>query len=678
MGTGRITLRNLLMCAVGVCSLSSCLLEDYEIPTEETYTREFVKVFGAIDPNQDWNMATRGSVTVNSPSSGEVQVYVKNGSKYYLAAVCDNLQGSKTIGFDMPRGCSDLLVMQGCESYTAKSGGSVDFGANGTRAGETYANNITIDTSYTDSIYTFSYSDATTWQNKLPKTDSDGNETVDNRENKNVTESFRITTTAGDDVSSYSFYVYPVFWNTGATNVDVGICYINSASEMVRHNIYSLRGNNRLQCTTKNDNKIYYSELNNEIDGISISGVPTEDQKTTITAYIQNTYGKNVSVTNWGSSNNNYITLSSSVYHNWTEVAYKNKNKASQAEATALNSNSPDLYFRSYATKIVVPTNMTFGFYIDQYVNGTQNYMYSYNDWNKKFAGTKNGIAKSYYSTTATDAYNYTFCATFQPETEGTGIDYYLCFEDWPNKYRDLCDVVLAFSATPDTYQVVEDESQSWILAAEDMGSIGDFDFNDMVVKVSHVAGKSDVTITPLAAGGTLPLRLYHKKSSGDVDFNTAGETFHSWFGNGISDETMINTYANNTKSTAQTLTLSDADKETFTMATNKYYDASSGTNYSDTCRMGNFYFTVTKEVNGQSTTTETVTAPQIGAAPQMICVPASWHWPKEKISITEAYPGDSNGENSFVKWAGTDGKTESEKSNVDWCGYYDSSLVLP
>lgn len=351
----------------------------------------------------------------------------------------------------------------------------------------------------------------------------------------------------------------------------------------------------------------------------------------------------------------------------WKEVAYKNKNNASTEEAKDLLnynifSGTNNYKFRSYPIKIVVPTNMTFGFYIDQTDKGTQNYMYSFNDWNKKYEGSDNGIKSKYSSSNATDEYNYTFCATFKPSKKNTGIDYYLCFEDWPNGTRDLCDVVLAFSATPDSYTIVDDDEElSWILAAEDMGSIGDFDFNDLVVKVSNVTGKEEVTITPLAAGGTLPLYFYHKvdSSTGKDDGNLTGE-FHSWFGDGtIPSSTMINTSSISESGIVKKITL---DKN-FSMTTNSYINSPDGTG---TSKMGNFGIRVVKD----GTETTDVTAPGEGEAPQMICVPATWQWPKEQVRITDAYPGD-NGKNSFTDWAG------EKDGNEDWYKYPQSDKVL-
>lgn len=64
---------------------------------------------------------------------------------------------------------------------------------------------------------------------------------------------------------------------------------------------------------------------------------------------------------------------------------------------------------------------------------------------------------------------------------------------------------------------------------AEDLGSIGDFDFNDVVFDAAIVNG--DAVITLLAAGGTLPLYIGGESAEYEV---------HNLFG--VSTKTMVNT----------------------------------------------------------------------------------------------------------------------------------------
>jgi len=84
-----------------------------------------------------------------------------------------------------------------------------------------------------------------------------------------------------------------------------------------------------------------------------------------------------------------------------------------------------------------------------------------------------------------------------------------------------------------DPEKPIEKEPMSWIIACEDLGSVGDYDFNDVVFSVSHVSGENTAVVTPLAAGGTLPAKILYKgKEIGEI---------HALLG-GSNTSTMINT----------------------------------------------------------------------------------------------------------------------------------------
>ena len=48
------------------------------------------------------------------------------------------------------------------------------------------------------------------------------------------------------------------------------------------------------------------------------------------------------------------------------------------------------------------------------------------------------------------------------------------------------------------------------------MGKDRDYDFNDIVFSVSFISGQKTATITPLAAGGVLPAKLYVDNAQGN------------------------------------------------------------------------------------------------------------------------------------------------------------------
>ena len=184
-----------------------------------------------------------------------------------------------------------------------------------------------------------------------------------------------------------------------------------------------------------------------------------------------------------------------------------------------------------------------------------------------------------------------------------------------------------------DIPEIGEDpEENSWIIACEDLGDTDDYDFNDVVFKVSHVSGQTTATVTPLAAGGTLETFIIHNNSY-------LGET-HQLLGakqSASGSYPMINTSKNTATGTPKEVTVA----EDFTITKN----------------MGGFGILV-KGKNGDSNAT-LITAPTAGTAPQMFCVPATWAWPTERTKIQDAYP-------DFAKWS-------ADSNNIEW---YNNSVA--
>lgn len=206
-----------------------------------------------------------------------------------------------------------------------------------------------------------------------------------------------------------------------------------------------------------------------------------------------------------------------------------------------------------------------------------------------------------------------------------------------PDSNKDIRDSeCTGIGNTPvDNGPTVEDKPQSWTVACEDLGSIGDFDFNDVVFKVSHVSGSGEITVTPLAAGGTMTVNLYH-------DSQLLGE-IHNLLG--VDDVTkMINTGLEGekgfTSSVSESKTLSVSDS--FSMSDN----------------MGGFRLEI---LNGKGRFAAEIQGPVNGDSPQMICVPGDWRWPREWQKISDAYP-------DFVNW--------SSNNNVEWYNNSNSDYI--
>lgn len=216
---------------------------------------------------------------------------------------------------------------------------------------------------------------------------------------------------------------------------------------------------------------------------------------------------------------------------------------------------------------------------------------------------------------------------------------------------NDICFIVNGHIDEPEDItpeNVPEPEPVSWLMACEDLGNTDDFDFNDVVFKVSHVANETKAKITALASGGTLPVELTY---NGDVltGPNNSKTHFNSWFDDGrIEDGQAINAGAGTVQATGKSIEI--PVPVDFSLAN---ASVSNG-------RMGGFALKVYDREEG--TYTE-IAAPNDGDAPQMMCLPSNWVWPNERTRITEAYP-------LFGEWG-------SNYNVTNWYMHYDASNLV-
>src|SRR5574344_1519355 len=143
-----------------------------------------------------------------------------------------------------------------------------------------------------------------------------------------------------------------------------------------------------------------------------------------------------------------------------------------------------------------------------------------------------------------------------------------------------------------------------YTIAFEDLGSVGDYDFNDIVLYVYPNTTNNTMDVYMVAAGGTLPV---------SVQFN-GSEIFSK------SSTEMINT---SSYSASKVVSKTGIALPTgFTFTENEYKNE--------------FKIIVngTKSVEGGTTT---------GEAPQSLVIPGKWAWPKETVNIGTAYPNFKN-----------------------------------
>lgn len=243
----------------------------------------------------------------------------------------------------------------------------------------------------------------------------------------------------------------------------------------------------------------------------------------------------------------------------------------------------------------------------------------------------KSKLDSYYYSNFDDKTYSSSHAATFKVQDKIV-----IGFEDagsYSSQDFDYNDCVFLLDGNfddeiiPDPIPEVEPEENSWIIACEDLGDTDDYDFNDVVFKVSHVSGQTTATVTPLAAGGTLETWIvYNNKYLGET---------HQLLGakeNTSGSYPMINTTTITAPGSPKVVTV----PEDFTVTNN----------------MGGFSIIVKSKDNSNSNAV-LITAPSAGTAPQMFCVPSTWAWPTERTRIQDAYP-------DFANWS-------ANSNNIEW-----------
>ena len=185
---------------------------------------------------------------------------------------------------------------------------------------------------------------------------------------------------------------------------------------------------------------------------------------------------------------------------------------------------------------------------------------------------------------------------------------YIIGLEDWKTE-SDCNDIVFYIDPRPVIVPTKPVESKA-TLAFEDMGAIGDYDFNDVVVEVSTIDDQT-LRIDLVAAGGTLPFKLYF---NGSVIFDKEADG--------------IKNYAGTIPYTADSTVLRTA-----------FVDKPKNFTLSQASCTSMFKLVVTAE-SGELANSVVVTPNRTaGEAPQVLVIPEAWEYPKENQKISNKYP---------------------------------------
>lgn len=110
------------MAAIAASLGWSCTMDPYLMTPEEEYVRAFIKDFGLVDSEQDWNTAESAKVKIDlgTAQPNLVKVYARKGEKYYLVASLQGITGNIDVPVDVPKGTTDVLVSVDGNYYMGK------------------------------------------------------------------------------------------------------------------------------------------------------------------------------------------------------------------------------------------------------------------------------------------------------------------------------------------------------------------------------------------------------------------------------------------------------------------------------------------------------------------------------------------------------------------------------
>lgn len=685
--------------------ITGCTSDPITLPKSEQYSREFIKTFGVFDRTHDWNHATQATVTVITTRPTEVTVMADYEGRRYIFGTFANVSGEHTLTVDIPKGVNDLIVSANGLNHNARPGDTVElsdergksrtFGQEGTQGPITF--NVTENTRVFPRSAIKSYIDAV------------------EEEKMNIGKKVD-----GDSIVSDFYFVgegpehpitfYPLYWNTSSYHA-LGVYWLNDDgkldSDCMMDLYYTKSG--ELQylnegdpefpstedfhytCSHKDlaegeicpehnaivkiatDTIIAYPNINNPYYSVKYTGhyhtkiipIPdgwkfwTTDNHTYdidkvnkiktkgITLNVKKgvKYGFYLKVSEYNSLNPDRRKLTEEELHGLTKKVISNNNwdhDLEYYEKDGIKYFNDDVVYHIVFSQSI--RNREFGTpegAEDKFKCIQQRHIHN-NQWGN-----------------VSDDHKYDQAAHLTLDV-GDQTYSYFSFEDWKIGVPDLNDLVFIFDDNYKPTYPPTPEVWEWIVACEDLGT-DDFDFNDVVFSVSYpitdvATGKKTVTIKALASGGVLPVYLYY----GGEDLyhrlipegceSTEGE-FHSWFD--AKPGQIIN--ASSIRREGKSITIAVPDD--FTMAC---------TTKADDGNMGGFRVAVhhpdgTVIISASNPNVEE----QIGAAPQMICVPATWKWPREHVFIKRVYSG-------FTDWCRDPDINNHWHETLDGSGYWE------
>lgn len=715
--------------------LTACTTDEITIPKSELYAREFIKKFGVIDPDRDFNAATHSGVTVVTTRPTDVKIYADINGKRYIFAEGRKISGTTPITFDVPASVKEVLVDMGGRLIKTPLGGTVRANSTGRAIWE--KKDAVVEISRVD-YRNISDEAVTAFGDYLPEGQNNLGK---------VTQNFSF-------IANGDFTIYPVYWQTSAFNT-LGIYYIDeAANEMVYMPFFT----NKIVPVDGTKGNLLYTkgDPNAEDMAPAQENISLKDPAKPLVIPIEGAWTELKNELNPADYNNNGRTS----FLDFTDEDWKTFKRRWLIQRRndnphSFRENYKDYFDLSYIENIENWWEQYDKLYLSDIlceaydathvkimniaVGAINNWIYpgaadcshpggDVNGWKTRGInvhiepGTKFGMyIRTWYNSDPVDKkpsidnvnivrvpldadgmpqddgyrrfyseakYNSlvggsnVFGATYMYKAP-SGIEYRaLGFEDYGGDVHDLNDMMFFISsAKPQEIPDVDDkdnpdpEVYQWLIAAEDLAGTYDWDFNDAVFAVSattivdgedNKTTKTEITVEPLAAGGTLPIYVMF---NGDISVENGegtlenlglghyniGPELHRWLGG----------YYRSPINVKEDVATAAGEPLKFTVAgewslTDKYQNKPQW-EQQDVKGMGGFYVLVNpgntlnhmqmaiskfEEANlDDEKHFHKVTPPssfdkqdQVVVSPEMLCLENHWCWPKEEQGIHEVY----------------------------------------
>lgn len=249
-----------MVCA-GALTLAGC--SDYDNGYNENaikFQEAFKETFGDIDPEQDWNLAERATVTVNTQTESNIKIYALRGDGFAIVGNYEGVKGTRMLGVDIVEGTRNLIVSDGRTAQKCAPGDVVVFNAMDTRT--TYPGNGFVTVSkLTDEKNYLHEGDATWYPKYRYSTEEEARKVIRETVAQSEVNLHRVINNF-TYVSNGPFIIYPYYWYTAATNT-VGVYYYDSAGDLIEVPVYTIKDNN-----SGEDPELYYENIVNVDDGV--------------------------------------------------------------------------------------------------------------------------------------------------------------------------------------------------------------------------------------------------------------------------------------------------------------------------------------------------------------------------------------------------------------------------